>query len=91
MSTHAVSITFALANSTGAPQRLNVDGESVTELLQQLTRAHPSLRQPLTPVDGHLPKYIRIVVDGVSCSDARHDEVLKPDAQVMIMSAVAGG
>ncbi|MBO9706181.1 MAG: MoaD/ThiS family protein [Arthrobacter sp.] len=91
MSTHSVSIAPALANSTGTPQRLNVAGDTVAELLEQLAVEHPSLRQSLTPVDGRLPKYIRIFVDGASCTDAHHGEALKPGTQVMIVSAVAGG
>lgn len=91
MSIHAVSIAPALANSTGTPQQLDIDGDSVADILQQLALEHPSLRQSLTPVDGRLPKYIRIFVDGTSCSDAHYSDHLKPGAQVMVVSAVAGG
>jgi sulfur-carrier protein len=86
-----VRIPTVLRKHTGGDAKVQADGATVGEVLQDLVAQHPSIEDSLL-ADGQIRGFINVYVDD---EDVRYldglDSTVDPDAEVAIMPAVAGG
>lgn len=77
---------------TGGQAQVDVDGETVGEVLEALDGSHPGFKAKLLDGDGNLVRYVNLFVDD---DDVRFMDGLGtavPDGGTLsIMQAVAGG
>jgi adenylyltransferase/sulfurtransferase len=85
-----VELPAGLRARADGQARVTVEGATVRDALDQLTRAHPALRPALFQDDGRLKRTVGVFVgdDDVRDDDAR---ALKRDDVVVLVSAMAGG
>jgi molybdopterin converting factor small subunit len=87
-----VRIPPVLRAQVGGEKQVDVAGGSLSEILAELTSAHPGLRTQLFTDDGELNRFVNVYVDG---QDARYLEGLETRVRdgdvVMILPAMAGG
>jgi adenylyltransferase/sulfurtransferase len=90
--TTTIVIPTALRAFTGQAARVEVEGGTVGELLQNLARAHPELQRHLFTEDGRLRSYVNVYVND---EDARHlggpTAPVHPGDVVSIVPSIAGG
>jgi len=87
-----VRIPTQLRELTGGAAEVDLEGQTVAELLAALDAAHPGFGERITEPDGTLRRFVNIFVaeedirflDGV-------DSVVAPGEVVSIVPAVAGG
>jgi molybdopterin converting factor small subunit len=67
-------------------------GDTVGQVLQNLTRQYPQLKPRILAEDGHVQSYVNIFVDDQSIRDlGQLDTPLHADSEVLILAALAGG
>jgi molybdopterin synthase sulfur carrier subunit len=83
-----IKVPAALAGGA-ASSTVEVEGETVRELLDNHADEHgPELRDSVVD-DGELKEFINVFVDGTEASDI--DETVDDDALVRVMPAASGG
>jgi sulfur-carrier protein len=86
-----VRIPTVLRKHTGGDAKVQADGATVGEVVQDLVAQHPSIEDSLL-ADGQIRGFINVYVDD---EDVRYldglDSKVDPDAEIAIMPAVAGG
>jgi molybdopterin converting factor small subunit len=77
---------------TGGQSQVEVEGDTVADVLAALDAAHPGFRAKLLAEDGTLVRYVNVFVDD---DDVRFlqglDTPVPAGGEVAIMQAVAGG
>jgi sulfur-carrier protein len=86
-----VRIPPTLREQTDGARELAADGETVRDLLEDLTARFPGLRQQLVE-DGELAPFVNVYVEGedVRTRDGLETEV-RPGSTVILLPAMAGG
>ena len=84
-----VHIPALLHSLTGDVRKQEVDGRTVGELIEELERLYPGIRNRLLE-NGHLRSGLAIFVDGMVRREALEFEVT-PENEVLFVPAVAGG
>jgi molybdopterin converting factor small subunit len=70
----------------------HVDGETVTELLDNILVRYPALKIHLFESNGGLRRHFNIFVNGVHLRELNGmDTILKDDDKVILMASAAGG
>jgi sulfur-carrier protein len=86
-----VRIPPVLRDTVGGARDLEATGGTVHEVLDDLFAQHPALRERVT-TDGRLSPFVNLYVNG---RDVRYttglDTPVKPDDQVILLPAMAGG
>ena len=72
----------------GMPGRVRVEAASVSELIERLDRDWPGVRFRLCDAGPVIREHINIFVDGEKSTLSTS---LRPDSEVRILTAVAGG
>lgn len=86
-----VSFTPNLNRHLACP-RLEVDGATVREALQQVFAANPRLEGYILDDQGRLRKHVAIFIDGQAIVDrARLGDGLRENAEVFVVQALSGG
>jgi len=92
VSVATVRIPGSLRAHVGGASMLEVEGDTVRDVLDALTSAHPDIRARLIGDDGELRRFVNVFVDD---EDIRHRDGLhtpvEPGQRVSILPAVAGG
>jgi len=88
----SVKIPTPLRRVTGGASQVNGAGNTIGELITDLERQFPGMRERLCDETGALRRFVNVFVGD---EDIRFleglDTVLSDDAQVSIIPAVAGG
>jgi len=87
-----VRIPTPLRKFTQGKEELQVQAPTVRELLDQLEKAHPGLRENLCDEEGRFRRFVNVYVNG---EDIRYlkqeDTALGATDELSIIPAIAGG
>jgi MoaD family protein len=87
-----VKLPTQLREAAGGASTVEVDGETVGDVLDALFEQHSELRDRLTDEGGGLRRFVNVYVEG---EDIRFGDALEtavsPGQEVTILPAVAGG
>lgn len=90
--TTTITLSTALARFTNGEKQFTVPPGSFSDVMDHIHARHPLLRDKLTGTGTRPLPFINIFING---EDVRHDFdpdlMVAPGAEVLIMSAVAGG
>jgi sulfur-carrier protein len=90
--TVTVRVPPVFRTMTGGNSQVNVDGETVGEVLDSLEAVHPGFKTKLLDDDGNLVRYVNLFVDD---DDVRFMDgmgtAVPAGGTLSIMQAVAGG
>jgi molybdopterin converting factor small subunit len=86
-----VRVPPVLRNQTGGEKEVTADGETVGEVLEELTKQHPGLRSRLFE-DGSLQRFVNIYLNDQDIQYLQRMETpVGPQDTVIILPAMAGG
>jgi molybdopterin converting factor small subunit len=89
--TVTVRIPPTLRSETGGEREVPVTGETVAEVLDDLTRRYPELAQRIY-ADGGLARFVNAYVDGEDVRTLQGLETaVKDGSTVILLPAMAGG
>jgi sulfur-carrier protein len=87
-----VRIPTVLRPQVGGEKQLNLDGETVAQLVESLVVRFPALRSQLLTETGDLNRFVNVYVNG---QDVRYLQGLstpvQPRDEVRLLPAMAGG
>lgn len=87
-----VKIPPVLRDAVGGQRELEVDGDTVSEVLERLYDDHPAVREQLMTPEGELHRFVNVYVND---EDVRLGEWLETEVgdgdTVLILPAMAGG
>jgi molybdopterin converting factor small subunit len=87
----SIKIPPVLRENVGGRRSVEAAGATVSEVLDQLFEAYPSLRDRVTE-DGRLSRFVNVYVNN---RDVRYQQGLEtavgPDDMVILLPAMAGG
>ena len=87
-----VRIPPILRPDAGNNRQVEVDGETVREVLESLVATYPPLRERIFDESDELPQFLNVFIDG---TDVRLNEGLETKvgsgSTVILLPAVAGG
>ena len=87
-----VIIPTPLRKFTNNAARLTVQANSISEMIQGLTKDFPDLRKHLLDANGKVPSFINIFVDDDDIRNLQQEQtVVKENTTVSIVPAIAGG
>jgi len=87
-----VSLPTALRSYADNQSTLELEGDSVGELLNQIGQNFPQLKPHLFTDEGELRNFVNVFVNDDNIRDLQLDQTaVKPGDEVMIVPAVAGG
>ncbi len=72
----------------GAPRRIEMEAATVRDMVDELNRLWPGMRDRLSDSTPAIRRHINIFVDG---ERARLDTPLPPGAEVFVLTAISGG
>ena len=87
-----VRIPTPLQKLTNGQAEVDSQGTSVTELLEQLNRQYPGLKERLCDEQGKLRRFVNIFVNEEDIRFLQMDQTpLKDGDEISIIPAIAGG
>ncbi len=87
-----VQIPAVLKKLTGGAKSVKGDGQTVRELLENLDREYPGIRQQLTGEDGQLHRFVNIYLNDEDIRFLQQmDTPLQNGDVISILPAIAGG
>ena len=87
-----VRIPPVLRGAAGGARQLDVEGETVSEVLDALYEQHPPVRAQLQTPDGDLHRFVNIYVNDEDVKLQRWlDTPVGPNDTILILPAMAGG
>ena len=87
-----VIIPTPLRKFTNNTAKLNIQANSVSEMIQSLTTDFPDLKKHLLDANGKVPSFINIFVDDDDIRNLQQEQtVVKENTTVSIVPAIAGG
>ena len=87
-----VFIPTPLRKFTNSTAKLEVQGNTVSEVLSTLTSSYPELKRHLINADGKVPSFINIFVDDDDIRNLQQENTsVKETTIVSIVPAIAGG
>ena len=87
-----VIIPTPLRKFTNNTARLNVQANTISEMLAKLTVDYPDLKKHLLDANGKVPSFINIFVDDDDIRNLQLEQtVVKENTTVSIVPAIAGG
>ncbi len=76
----------------GVELRLQLAGDSVAQVLEQLFQQHPGLRGYILDEHGVVRHHVAVFVDGQSIEDKQDlGQRVSPGAEIYVMQALSGG
>ena len=88
----SVKIPTQLRSLTGGEGQVEASGSSVAELIEDLDRSHPGMRERLVDETGALRRFVNLYVGGEDVRFLNGIETAVEDgSEVSIIPAVAGG
>jgi molybdopterin synthase sulfur carrier subunit len=87
-----VIIPTPLRKFTNNTARLNVQANTISEMLEKLTVDFPDLKKHLLDANGKVPSFINIFVDDDDIRNLQLEQtVVKETTTISIVPAIAGG
>jgi hypothetical protein len=88
-----VHIPKALTELANGHSRIELQGQTPSELILEMRRAHPALHNALVGDNGSLRPFITLIIDGEVVVDPSAISAwrLAPLSEVRMLSAIAGG
>jgi molybdopterin synthase sulfur carrier subunit len=87
-----VNIPTPLRKFTNNTAKLNVQANTISEMLEKLTVDFPDLKKHLLDANGKVPSFINIFVDDDDIRNLQSEQtVVKENTTVSIVPAIAGG
>jgi molybdopterin synthase sulfur carrier subunit len=87
-----VIIPTPLRKFTNNAAKLTVQANSISEMIQGLTKDFPDLRKHLLDANGKVPSFINIFVDDDDIRNLQQEQtVVKENTTISIVPAIAGG
>ena len=87
-----VRIPTPLQRLTNGQAEVQCDGKTVAELLSDLERRHPGIKERICDEQGKLRRFVNIFVNEEDIRFAQGDQtVVKDGDEVSIIPAIAGG
>ncbi|MDP2663149.1 MAG: ubiquitin-like small modifier protein 1 [Dehalococcoidia bacterium] len=87
-----VQIPAVLKKLTGGAKSVKGDGQTVRDLLENLDKDYPGIRQQLTGADGQLHRFVNIYLNDEDIRFLQQlDTALKDGDVLSILPAIAGG
>ena len=87
-----VRIPTPLRKFTGGKEAVEIDGASISAVLDNLEKAHPGLKERICEADGSIRRFVNLYVNG---DDIRFLDNLaskvKDGDEISIVPAIAGG
>ena len=87
-----VFIPAVLRANVGGVKSLELDGDSIRDVVDNLVTQHPSLGSQLLTEDGDLNRFVNVYING---QDVRYlsglDTPVTPADEVRLLPAMAGG
>jgi sulfur-carrier protein len=87
-----VFIPAVLRANVGGVKSLELDGDSIRAVVEELVAKHPSLASQLLTDDGDLNRFVNVYING---QDVRYlsglDTPVAPADEVRLLPAMAGG
>ena len=87
-----VYIPAVLRHNVGGAKTLELDGDSIRDVVEALVANHPALGSQLMTEDGQLNRFVNVYVNG---QDVRYlaglDTPVAPSDEVRLLPAMAGG
>ncbi|MDR2302200.1 MAG: MoaD/ThiS family protein [Deltaproteobacteria bacterium] len=88
----ALKIPTALRGFTDGLNQVELEGETVGELLTKLTEKYPDLTTHLYDEDGTLRSFVNVFVDGENVKSLRGQQTkVRLGQSIMLVPAIAGG
>jgi len=87
-----VLIPTPLRKFTDNAAKVAIPGSDVSEIIDNLVKAHPAIQKHLLDTGGEVRSFINIFVDQDDIRSLQHWETaVPPDAVISIVPAIAGG
>lgn len=87
-----VIIPTPLRKFTNSTAKLNVQANTISEMLEKLIVDFPELKKHLLDANGKVPSFINIFVDDDDIRNLQSEQtVVKENTTVSIVPAIAGG
>jgi sulfur-carrier protein len=87
-----VKIPTPLRKYTGGAGGVEAQGATVAALVDDLERRHPGIKERICDEQGQVRRFVNIFVNGEDIRFLAHlDTALKPNDEVSIVPAIAGG
>jgi molybdopterin converting factor small subunit len=87
-----VIIPTPLRKFTNNTAKLNVQANTISEMLEKLTVDFPDIKKHLLDANGKVPSFINIFVDDDDIRNLQSEQtVVKENTTVSIVPAIAGG
>ena len=87
-----VRIPTVLRPAMGGLTMVSVEGSTIGDVLTELTNSYPAIQSQLLNTDGTLHRFLNVYVND---DDVRYiggvDAPVKPDDEITLLPAVAGG
>jgi sulfur-carrier protein len=88
----SVRIPTPLRNATGGEAVVTVDASTVREMVADLERQHPGIRERICEESGEIRRFVNVFVGDEDIRFLKGlDTEIPPGTQVSIIPAVAGG
>jgi molybdopterin converting factor small subunit len=87
-----VIIPTPLRKFTNNAAKLNVQANTISDIVEKLTTDFPDLKKHLLDANGKVPSFINIFVDDDDIRNLQQEQtVVKENTTVSIVPAIAGG
>ena len=88
-----ISIPTALRAYTGGARQIQVEGDTVAEALENLTRTHAGLQKHLRDDAGKLRSFVNVYLgdEDIRFLPDRDQTAVKDGAELIIVPSIAGG
>ena len=87
-----VHVPTPLRKYTGGEGEVAVDGSTVGEVLEDLERRHPGIKERLCDADGNLRRFVNVFANDEDIRAADNLETaVKAGDEISIVPAIAGG
>jgi molybdopterin synthase sulfur carrier subunit len=88
----SVRIPTPLRKLTQGKEELQLEATTVRELLDQLEKAHPGIREHLCDEEGRFRRFVNVYLNGEDIRYLRQEQTpLKAGDEVAVIPAIAGG
>ena len=87
-----IKIPTPLRPYAGGKSKIQVQGDTVAEILDQLVEDYPDIRQHIMNGNGELRPFVNLFLNGENVKDLQGAETpVRKDDRLMLIPSIAGG
>ena len=87
-----VKFTRALKRFFPSLEPIEIQGQSISEVIDQVEKIHPGIRDYILDNQGQVRKHVNVFVDGVMIADRETlSDTVESNSEIYIMQALSGG